>query len=248
MSVLVQNFTREQIEIGLRWLDRALEQSEVLDSVVPINLLSYGGVLAVCLFGVRGATRDVDVLLPPNIRDVQAYSDEFMRLTNAIADELGYMRDWINDDLRLFVPPEDRQRLLEDSIEQGTAVFEGDNMVIWAGVWEFGLESKLRRMGDNGSNTDQGRARFDRDRMDAMELVHLIKGDSIQPLDMSWVKGLQRYPQTTGISDQMIQIVAQGYVAKFGTQGVVELTWDEAEEKHKYQNLAANWVWYESKN
>jgi hypothetical protein len=114
-------------------LDHAIGQSDILADVIPIHMLSYGGFLAVCLFGNRASTKDIDVLIQPNVRDSPVHRDELVRLMRAVAGELRYIRNWINDDLTVFVPGTHRQRLLEDSIEQGTAVFEGNNLVIWAG-------------------------------------------------------------------------------------------------------------------
>lgn len=248
MSVLIDNFTSEQIVEGLRWLDNRLGLSDVLQPVLPVNLVSYGGMLSVCLFENRQTTEDIDVLLPPDIRETDAYREEFTRLSNSVADDLGYMRDWINDDLRLFVPRDDRPVLVGESIEQGTAVFEGDDLVIWAGLWEFGLESKLRRMGDNGQATAKSRRKYGRDLSDAVDLLHRIRGvddDSAKPLDEAWVKGLRRYPQRDGIKSPVLQAVAAGYVAKYGTQGMVELVWDEEEKRRKFENLEGKWVWHD---
>ncbi|SPQ25468.1 64e6f23f-b144-42d0-976c-6157a61357c8 [Thermothielavioides terrestris] len=244
MSVLRETFDRGHIETALRWLDRAIGQSEILADVIPIHTVSYGGMLSVCLFGNRAATKDIDVLLPSNVRDSQVHRAEFTRLVNGVAGELSYMRDWINDDLRLFVPIEGRQKLLEDSIEQGTAVFEGDNLVIWAGVWEFGLESKLDRIDNNEGRTQSARARLEKDTSDAVELVHLLRGSSAHPLDKAWVMGLARFCPHAPFHEA-VEAVAQAYAVKYGVQGIVELVWDAAEGKHKYQDLAGQWVWYE---
>ncbi|KAL8402564.1 hypothetical protein RB596_009078 [Gaeumannomyces avenae] len=245
MSVLVESFSREQIETGLRWLDRAIEQSEVLDGVLPINLVSYGGVLSVCLFDIRPATKDVDVLLPPNIRDAQPCLNEFKRLVASVADDLGYMRDWVNDDLRLFVPTDHRLRLLQDSIEQGVTVFEGSSLVIWAGVWEFGLESKLHRIGQNSGNTKTAKRRREADISDAVELVHRMRGHSANPLDKAWVMGLKRYDHSPSFEDEAIEQVSRHYISRYAKQGIVELVLDAAEGRRKYQDLAGQWVWFD---
>jgi hypothetical protein len=206
-------------------------------------MVSYGGFLSVCLFGIRESTRDVDVLLPPNVRDSRACLDEFTRLVKGVATELGYMQDWINDDLRLFVPTDQRQRLLEDSIEQGTAVFEGNNLVIWAGVWEFGLESKLHRIHGNHGQSSAGQMKLEQDVSDAVELVHRLRGDSALPLSKSWVRGLRRFGPNPRF-DNAIERVMGAYRAKYSTQGIVELVWDVAAQRYMYQNLAGEWVRY----
>lgn len=132
-------------------MGHAIEQSDILADVIPIHMLPYGGFIAVTLFGNRQSTNDIDVLLPPNVRNSRVRREELARLVRGVAGELSYMDDWLNDDLRLFVPTDQRQRLLEDSIEQGTVAFEGNSLVIWAGLWEFGLESKLHRLHYNQS-------------------------------------------------------------------------------------------------
>jgi hypothetical protein len=206
-------------------------------------MVSYGGFLSVCLFGIRESTRDIDVLLPPNVRDSRVHLDEFTRLVKGVATELGYMQDWINDDLRLFVPTDQRQRLLEDSIEQGVAAFEGHNLVIWAGVWEFGLESKLHRIHSNQGQSSAGGMKLKQDVSDAVELVHRLRGDSALPLSKSWVMGLRRFGPNPRF-DNAIKRVMEAYIAKYSTQGIVELVWDVAAQRYMYQNLAGEWVRY----
>ncbi|KAK4099367.1 hypothetical protein N658DRAFT_508807 [Parathielavia hyrcaniae] len=245
MSVLKDQFSREEMETALHWLDQAVGQSETLADVIPIHMVSYGGFLSVCLFGNRPSTKDIDVLFPPIVQDSRVRRDELTRLVHGVADELGYMRDWVNDDLRLFVPAEGRQRLLEDSVEQGTAVFEGDNLVIWAGLWEFGLESKLCRLHGNEGRSSSAQVRFGKDLSDAVDLVHRIRGDSAHPLDRAWVKGLRRFGPNPSF-EKAIDTVAEAYIAKYGVEGVVGVVKrDEAEGKGMYQNLAGEWVSYE---
>ncbi|KAK4150673.1 hypothetical protein C8A00DRAFT_45992 [Chaetomidium leptoderma] len=235
MSVLKDHFNRVEMETALHWMDQAVGQSEILADVIPIHMVSYGGFVSVCLFGNRASTKDIDVLFPPNVRDSRVHLDELTRLVQGVAGELRYVRDWINDDLRLFVPIEQRQRLLEDSIEQGTVVFEGHNLVIWAGLWEFGLESKLDRLYSNQGRSSSAQAKFRNDLSDAVDLVHRIRGNSVHPLDKSWVKGLRRFGPNPSF-ENAIDRVAQAYL---------ELVWDEAKGKCIYQNLAGEWVLYE---
>ncbi|KAL2173708.1 uncharacterized protein P884DRAFT_264708 [Thermothelomyces heterothallicus CBS 202.75] len=244
MSALKDQFTRVEMETALHWLDRAIGQSEILADVIPIHMVSYGGFVSVCLFGNRTSTKDIDVLFPPNVRDSRVHRDELTRLVRGVAGELRYASDWINDDLRLFVPIEKRQGLLEDSIEQGTVVFEGHNLVIWAGLWEFGLESKLSRLYSNQGRSLLAEIKFRNDLSDAVDLVHRIRGNSVHPLDKSWVKGLRRFGPNPSF-ENVIDKVAQAYITRYGIQGIVELVWDEAREKYMYQNLAGEWVLYE---
>ncbi|KAK4133466.1 hypothetical protein BT67DRAFT_423532 [Trichocladium antarcticum] len=244
MSVLKDHFNRVEMETALHWLDQSVGQSELLADMIPIHMVSYGGFLSVCLFGNRISTKDIDVLLPPNVRNSRAHRDELTRLVQRVARELGYMQDWINDDLRLFVPLEQRQRLLEDSIEQGTVAFEGHNLVIWAGVWEFGLESKLHQIYSNQGRSSLALTKLRNDVSDAVDLVHRMRGNSVHPLDKSWVKGLRRFGPNPPF-EEAIDKVAQAYITRYGTQGIVELLWDEAKGKYMYQDLAGEWVLYE---
>lgn len=203
-------------------------------------MVSYGGFVSVCLFGNRASTKDIDVLLPPNVRDSRVHREELTRLVNGVAGELYYMRDWINDDLRYFVPIDQRQRLLEDSIEQGTVVFEVYNLVIWAGLWEFGLESKLYRLHSNTGRSAVAQAKYKNDLSDAVDLVHRLRGGSVHPLDKSWVKGLARFGPNPSFENEVGK-VSQAYISRYGTLGIAEMVWDGTKEKYKYANLAGEW-------
>lgn len=89
----------------------------------------------------------------------------------------------------------------------------------------------------------EAQAKIRNDVSDAVDLVHRIMGNSVHPLDKAWVNGLGRFGSNPSF-ENAIDKVAQAYITRYGTQGLVELVWDEAKGQNMYRNLAGKWVLY----
>lgn len=208
-------------------------------SVAPLRFIAYGGLLAVTVFGNRESTKDVDVLLEPNVYEAEEYRHELEELVQGIAAEANYKPDWFNDELKLFIGRDKRQQLFFDSFDQHIIAFQGTNMVIYAGSLDFGLERKLRRLEER-----RGELRGTKDASDSVAIVHQLNAGSAHPLSMEYVQGLDRNGFGIPVGQRAIEAVSQEYIRTYRVQGLVELVWDEKYEKHKYLNLEGDWVWY----
>jgi hypothetical protein len=221
-------------------LDEAIGTSDLLMSVAPLRFITYGGLLAVAVFGNRQSTNDIDVLLEPNVYEADEYRYELEELVQGTAAQANYKPDWFNDELKLFIGRDKRQQLFFDSFDQHIIAFQGSNMVIYAGSLDFGLERKLRRLEER-----RGELRGTKDASDSVAIVHQMNTGSAHPLSMEYVRNLDRNGFRIPVGQRAIEAVSQEYIRMYGAQGLVELVWDEKCKKHKYLNLEGNWVWYE---
>lgn len=69
-----------------------------------LEVCIYGGAAMVLAYNAREMTKDVDAIIQP--------SELGWRLARKVGDELGLPEDWMNDDVRQFVAPTERTRIL----------------------------------------------------------------------------------------------------------------------------------------
>jgi hypothetical protein len=216
-------------------LDDAIQASELLMSVAPIRFITLGGMLAVSVFQTRAATKDIDVLLDPNVDAVAEYRAEVLGAIHEVANKGKLSDDWMNDELRIFIRGSNRLQLFLQSVDQGVVAYHGRNFTVYAGRLDFALERKIRRVND-----DIGRPR-EPDLSDAITLVHYLKcGD--HPLSEDYVRALDENNIGLAPGDAGIRRVAREYLKVYGTQGIVEMVWDHVHQRHKYVGLSGQWV------
>jgi hypothetical protein len=221
----------------LSLLDSAIEASELLVGIAPIRFVTIGGMLAVSLFQNRKTTKDIDFLLDPNVDAVEEYRQEVFRVIRIVAERRGLNEDWMNDELRIFVRRPNRLTLFLQSVEQNLVVYRGRRIIVYAGRLDFALERKLRRINER----DQNRPR-DLDLSDAVALLHSLKGDG-HPLSWNFVQKLDENAIGMQVGEAGIKAVSQKYIELHGSQGVVEMSWDEESQRYRYLGLSKEWVY-----
>jgi len=219
---------------ALSMLDEGIGHSDLLVAVAPIRFITVGGMLAVSVFGNRPATKDIDFLLDPNVEAVKEYHEEVMKVIRDVAIAGNFNEDWMNDDFQIFVGRSKRPSLFMQSVEQGVIAYQGKNLLVYAGRLDFALERKIRRISDPGD-----RAR-DLDLSDAISLVHWLKSEDGHPLSTEYVTNLDENQIGMPIRREGIDRVAREYIKVYGTQGIVDMTWDEETKRINTAEVAQN--------
>ncbi|KXX79277.1 hypothetical protein MMYC01_203968 [Madurella mycetomatis] len=231
--------TYDEMGKALDLLDAEVAQSELLMSVCPIRLISVGGALAVRVCFNREASYDIDCMLDPNITRAADYLEEFMAAISRVTIKGGYVPDWLNRQVELFVCKEQRSRLFLESVQQGIKVYEGANLVIYAGRLSWALERKIRRV----AHSRDRRRHKDVDVSDAAALVRLIKPQDGPPLSFKYIRELNLNGFEIPPTDEAIREVADYYAQKYGEVGIADMVWDADAGKWKYRDLQNEWVW-----
>lgn len=222
-------------------LDERIEESEFLMSVAPIRLISAGGCLAVCVLGNRESSYDIDCVLDPNIAAAPEYVDEFKDAVERVASAEELSRDWMNRQMEAFITRSKRTAWFLESVQQDITVYEGANLVVYAGRLDWALERKLRR----AAHAEDRRKDKDVDVPDAAALIHFMIGDAGRPLTFDYVRGLNYNGFDVPPTDRALREVAQHHVETYGNVGLVELIWDDGSQRHKYKDANDEWVWYD---
>ncbi|KAL1878037.1 hypothetical protein VTK73DRAFT_8261 [Phialemonium thermophilum] len=228
------------MEKALKLLDSEIAKSELLMSVAPIRLITIGGSLAVRLCLNRRSTRDIDCMLDPNVAAAEDYADEFWAAATRTCEKGGFPRGWLAQQAELFVARERRMALFLESVEQGVVVFQGANVVIYAGLLSWALERKLRRI----AHAPDRKEDQDVDIADAAALVRLVRSPGDPPLSFQYIRELNFNGFELPPEEYAIREVAEHYAQVYGEVGLAEKIWDDDAGRWKYQGLHDEWVWW----
>lgn len=111
-----------------------------------ITLIVAGGFVSVTYIHNRDTTRNIDYFALE-----QNGQDNNYRLLDAIkevAEMKGWSREWMSWYMAIAAPgEEERTRWVEESIAQGTILYQSQMLIIYAAKWEWAISSKLKRLG-----------------------------------------------------------------------------------------------------
>ncbi|PMB68139.1 hypothetical protein BM221_006316 [Beauveria bassiana] len=205
---------------GLDALDEEIGKSELLMSVAPIRLITVGGSLAVLLCGNRTSSTDIDCILDPQVAEDSDYAEEWIKVVATAADAVHLDDDWLNSQLSIFVRRDKRKMLFLESVQQDIAIYEGKNLVIYAGRLDWALERKIRRV---AYATERQQVK-NVDTTDAAAIIKLMvsRDDYATPLSYELIRGLNYNGFDIAPSDDAIREVARYYKEKYGHDGIIE--------------------------
>ncbi|KAI0484596.1 hypothetical protein GGR56DRAFT_32938 [Xylariaceae sp. FL0804] len=208
-------------------------------SVAPLRCITLGGSLAVMLCGNRQSTLDVDIILDPNVRQVRDYWEEFAAAIRRTADSAGADKQWMNEDVRLFVARDKRELLFLQSVEADIQIYTGHNLVVYAADLSWALETKLRCVGYSRNRKASG---SDVDLSDAAALIHLIKWrNGAAPLNVHEVKGYNLNAFDVAPDTHVLNKVARYYFETYGEDGLAEYKLDDETQVWKWKGQDKTW-------
>ncbi|EJP69918.1 hypothetical protein CRV24_008873 [Beauveria bassiana] len=212
--------TSEEMRQGLDALDEEIGKSELLMSVAPIRLITVGGSLAVLLCGNRTSSTDIDCILDPQVAEDSDYAEEWSKVVATAADAVHLEDDWLNDQLGIFVRRDKRKMLFLESVQQDIAIYEGKNVVIYAGRLDWALERKIRRV----AYATERRQVKNVDTTDAAAIIKLMvsRVDYPTPLSFEFIRGLNYNGFDVAPTDEAIREVARYYKETYGDDGIIE--------------------------
>lgn len=224
---------------ALTTLDAEIAKSDLLMSVAPLRLISVGGSLAVRVCFNREASYDIDCLLDPNVAAAADYAEEFKAVVSTVAHKGGFAMDWLNQQVELFVARSRRVGLFLESVQQGVIVYNGVNVVIYAGRLDWALERKMRRVAHARSR----RGVKDVDVPDAAALVRFMRAPGDPPVSFQYIRELNLNGFDVPPSDEAIVEVAEYYAQAYGEVGIADMVRDAETGRWKYKGIDKEWVW-----
>ncbi|KAG5982776.1 hypothetical protein E4U55_001382 [Claviceps digitariae] len=230
MSSNRQPLTYEAMDRALAMLDAKIASSDLLMNVAPLRLVTVGGCLAVRLCHNREASYDIDCIFDPHVTSFKEYSAEFDLMIQQVACEGGYYKDWLSQQVNIFVSHERRSNLFRDSVHQDIVVYSGKNLVVYAGRLDWALESKVRRV----SHSDSRRGQLDVDLPDAAALIHLMRGGGGGlPISFQYLRELNLNGFDLPPTEFALREIADCYFKMYGEIGLAEMVWDNDAEEWK---------------
>lgn len=176
------------------------------------------------------------MLIDPNVDAVPEYRDEVWKSIRRVSKTHGFVHDWVNDQLRIFLRNELRENLFLESIRQNVLIYAGKNLVIYAGRLDFALERKLRRVAQKSGNRN-----LEYDLSDALAIIDYLVSERGHPLGVDYCMSLDENGFGLAVERSDIEMVAARYLNKFGGQGIVDMEWHEEEGRWYYEDLEGRW-------
>lgn len=149
-----------------------------LMAFAPIKIITAGGFVAVSYLKSRDSTDDIDYLLDPEWAQDEDIKKPLREAMDKVARLLHFNKNWINEDIALFVTQDSRKRLFRKAEEQNIVLWEGTNLCVLAAPMEWALERKLRRI----HHADRGR-KTAFDMRDAVALLKVLRDKNGGPLN-----------------------------------------------------------------
>ncbi|KAJ5599423.1 hypothetical protein N7450_000490 [Penicillium hetheringtonii] len=183
MDVEKDRFGADDFTRGLQVLDNEMGQDDWLIAFAPITLISTGGFLATNLFHNRESTGDIDYLLEPQWAHDNDIKKPLRDAMTRAARRLGFIDDWLNDEVAFFVPDNHRELLFEKAEEQNIVLWEGANLRVLAVPLEWALERKLRRIHNSRRHIKRGS-----DISDVIAMLKHLRTQNGGPLNREYIR------------------------------------------------------------
>ncbi|KAL4957530.1 hypothetical protein BDW69DRAFT_156058 [Aspergillus filifer] len=207
MALRKKYLNEEDFRKGLEALDKEMGQSPWLKAFAPIKLVAAGGFLAISYLRNRETTGDLDYLIDPEFVGDSDVQNAFHDSISAVADQLNYNDEWINEAMAIFVTKRTRQIVFEQAEKQGIVLFQGENLEVLAAPIEWALERKLRRIFTG--NRDR---KAQLDMTDAVALLKVLRDRNNGPLDRESIRTMNLNGFDVCPDESTMQIVAHEYL------------------------------------
>lgn len=133
-------------------------------------------------FGNRPASEDLDYFLSEQQLggSYEVVRNELQSLIADVARDMGFDRSWANDEVRHFLGLlANPQNLIERSKRQNIVLYQDQNLVVYAALFEWSLVRKLKRLGMVGQTPRN------EDWNDCVAMCKVLYDQSQAPLELS---------------------------------------------------------------
>ncbi|EJU02287.1 hypothetical protein DACRYDRAFT_116015 [Dacryopinax primogenitus] len=142
-------FTPAELFQGLQELDKRLYRQ--FGNVPKVKIVVAGGFVVCSRWCTRPTTRGCDYIRPkaPAPPD---FKWTMWQMSLCIAHQWNWTTDWFSDKFSMFLPEDENeepsQKFLDECIQQGAIVFDGQVLQAFAVKWEWALASTIDRVYD----------------------------------------------------------------------------------------------------
>ncbi|KAK2747149.1 hypothetical protein FQN57_002406 [Myotisia sp. PD_48] len=209
----VNHFDKGTFEKALQALDEEIGKDEFIIAFAPIRMISAGGYLALSLLRNQLSTSDIDYIIDPEWATDDDIREPIRKGITAVADSLKLPKNWLNDDMHIFVTDEGRERLFKQAQEQGIYLFRGTNVEILAAPLKWALERKMRRV----HYKNRGR-KSEPDLCDCLGLLKYLKEQAGSELDREEIRTLNLNGFDVLPDQHTMSAIAAAYREKYGEE------------------------------
>lgn len=152
--------------------------------------------------GNRKSSQDLDFFLSPRLlgREYETVRRELKRIIETVAGQLRYDIAWANDEVRVFLTLlNNPEELFDRSKSQGVILYDDENIVIYAVLWEWGLVRKMKRL------QMEGQPQRSEDWNDVVSITNLLYNDNGGPLDVQILRQFDHTQREPPVMPQTIE-------------------------------------------
>lgn len=196
--------------LALTNLSIQIGKSKNLSKNLPVRVITTGGFVSVACLRNRHVTADLDYVLDPILS--QKLMMKLEHANKKVSKGKKIDEHWFNSSLSVFIMGDKREKLFQDSIEQGLILWESSNLVVYACKWEWALDRKLKRYKLELRNTDMWDSVFILDK--------IIYDRGGKPIGREEVKSW--YPNMyEPLDDSVLDMLATTFQTQFGKEGLI---------------------------
>ena len=168
--------------------------------------------------GDRTITADLDCFIdPPGYgvlrSQVQA---EVRHLITKVVETMHFVRDWANDQVRLFLTFCAIQKISDRSLRQGLLLYNGTNFEIYAVLWLWVLIRKIKSLQMEGQEPTEA------DWSDCVYILRRIVEDTGRPLRKTSLTEFDHTERESPVFSDTIDAVNHRYWQAFGDYGFAD--------------------------
>lgn len=152
------------LTVALCLLDKETMNSKNLRRVLPLRVIAINGYVSLTSLGNCPTISQITYILDPHVSPRWKIEEKLKRSIEAIADYLGYDKSWMSS-YSGRMSERLRQALWTESLDQNVVIWAGQNLTVYAPLWEWMLDEKMKALAGAAPYVDK------QDLTDAVDVV-----------------------------------------------------------------------------
>ncbi|KAI5295445.1 hypothetical protein KEM52_001370 [Ascosphaera acerosa] len=152
---LKHTFSDYDFSYGLCKLDEQVTQSRNLRKALPLRIIALRDYVSVTRLGTRDTATQMLYMSDPFPKARAKLSEKLRHQVEAVADDCAYASQWMAEAVDLGMSDEHMRELWQDSMAQGAVIWSGKNITVYAPLWEWLFNEKMRILALESPHADQ---------------------------------------------------------------------------------------------
>ncbi|KAI5290674.1 hypothetical protein KEM54_000808 [Ascosphaera aggregata] len=211
---LKHDFNEDDFSQGLCYLDKEVARSKNLHKVLPLRLVAVKGYVSVTSLGNCQTTSQLTYILDPFLMPRPKIQEKLRKAIEGVAYDCLYSGSWMSDQLGQNLSERDLHQLWKNSIKQNVVIWAGENITIYAPLWEWMFDEKMKVLAAASPHADQ------QDIDDAVDILMRLNKKHKSTISAERLAYWQRDIQPP-VRMGMYHNLSEAHKAKYGRPGLL---------------------------